>query len=97
MPRPSSMVESCVPAAAVARIARPLAIIPVNFEGNMRSAAPETMRACDHQAVQSVLILQSKAKAAMKNAADLFDVLATDEGSEANLRSCADLGHMAGK
>ena len=54
---------------------------------------PETMRACDHQAIQSVLILQSKAKAAMKNAADLFDVLATEEGSDANLRSCADLGH----
>ncbi|WP_158810297.1 ABC transporter substrate-binding protein [Beijerinckia sp. L45] len=58
---------------------------------------PETMRACDHQAVQSVLILQSKAKAAMKNATDLFDVLAMDDGSEANLRSCADLGHVAGK
>jgi branched-chain amino acid transport system substrate-binding protein len=55
----------------------------------------EVMRACDHQAVQSVLILESKAKAAMKNAADFFDIVAIDEGSEANLRSCADLGHMA--
>ena len=54
---------------------------------------PETMRVCDHQAIQSVLILQSKAKAAMKSATDLFDVLAIEDGSEANLRSCADLGH----
>ncbi len=56
---------------------------------------PETMRACDHQAIQSVLILQSKAKAAMKNATDFFDVVAIDAGNEANLRSCADLGHTA--
>ncbi len=54
---------------------------------------PETMRACDHQAIQSVLILESKAKSAMTSPADLFTVLATEEGKDANLRSCADLGH----
>jgi branched-chain amino acid transport system substrate-binding protein len=56
---------------------------------------PETMRACDHQAVQSVLILDSKAKAAMKTPSDFFDIVAVDDGSEKNLRSCADLGHTA--
>ena len=53
------------------------------------------MRACDHQAIQSVLILQSKAKSNMKNDADLFDIVAIDAGAEANLRSCADLGHKS--
>ena len=56
---------------------------------------PEIMRACDHQAIQSVLILESKAKSRMKNDLDLFDILASDPGSEANLRSCADLGHRS--
>ncbi len=56
---------------------------------------PEIMRACDHQAIQSVLILQSKAKSNMKNDADLFDIVAIDAGAEANLRSCADLGHKS--
>ncbi len=57
----------------------------------------ETMRACDHQAVQSILILQSKAQAAMKGATDFFDILAVDPGAEADLRSCADLGHAAAR
>jgi len=56
---------------------------------------PEMMRACDHQAVQSVLILESKAKAAMKTPTDFFDIVAVDEGNEKNLRSCTDLGHTA--
>jgi len=56
---------------------------------------PETMRACDHQAAQSILILQSKARAAMKGPTDLFDILAVSPGTEAGLRSCADLGHTA--
>ncbi len=58
---------------------------------------PETMRACDHQAVQSILTLRSKARGAMKGPADVFDILAVDPGNEADLRSCVDLGHAAGK
>ena len=57
----------------------------------------ETMRACDHQAVQSILILQSKAQGTMKGPTDFFDILAVDPGTEADLRSCADLGHAAAR
>jgi len=55
---------------------------------------PEYYRKCDHQAVQSVFIIQSKSKD-MKNADDVFDVVATDAPNEANLRSCEELGHKA--
>ena len=58
---------------------------------------PETMRACDHQAVQSILILESKPRAALKGPTDLFDILAVDPGNENDLRSCADLGHTAAR
>lgn len=56
---------------------------------------PQHYRACDHQSVQSVLVLESKKKAEMKNDADLFKVLATEPASEANLRSCSELGFPA--
>lgn len=49
-------------------------------------------RKCDHQSVQSVLVLESKGKAAMKNDADLFKVLASEKASEDMLRSCSELG-----
>ncbi|MDX3806733.1 ABC transporter substrate-binding protein [Bosea thiooxidans] len=52
-------------------------------------------RKCDHQAVQSVLVLESKKKAEMKNEADLFKVLATEPASETILRSCSELGFPA--
>lgn len=52
-------------------------------------------RKCDHQSVQSVLVLESKKKAEMKNEADLFKVLATELASETILRSCAELGFPA--
>ena len=55
----------------------------------------EAMRACDHQAEQSILILQSKAKAAMSGPTDLFDILSVTPAAESDLRSCADLGHQA--
>ena len=54
---------------------------------------PEHFRKCDHQAVQSVLILESKKKAAMKGESDLFDIVANEPGDEANLRPCQELGH----
>lgn len=68
-------------------------------------AALETMRAdkykgeeyfrrCDHQAVQSVLVLQSKPAEAMNHAFDLFDILHMEQPDEAHLRSCAELGHV---
>src|ERR1700749_237585 len=55
---------------------------------------PQYYRKCDHQSVQSVLVIKSKSKD-MKNDADVFEVLSTEEPSEANLRSCEELGHKA--
>ncbi len=45
--------------------------------------------------MQSVLVLESKKKAEMKNEADLFKVLATEPASETILRSCSELGFPA--
>lgn len=56
---------------------------------------PQQYRKCDHQSVQSVLVLESKKKAEMKNEADLFKVLATEPASETILRSCSELGFPA--
>lgn len=56
---------------------------------------PQHYRKCDHQSVQSVLVLKSKKKAEMKNEADLFKVLATEPASETILRSCSELGFPA--
>lgn len=55
---------------------------------------PEYYRACDHQAVQSVFILQSKSKD-MKSAEDVFEIVSTEAPTEATLRSCGELGHKA--
>jgi branched-chain amino acid transport system substrate-binding protein len=54
---------------------------------------PQYFRKCDHQSVQSVFIIKSKAEGANKS--DVFDVIATDEPNEANLRTCEELGHKA--
>ena len=51
---------------------------------------PEFYRKCDHQAVQSVFIIQSKNAPA--GDPDVFDILATDAPNEANLLSCQALG-----
>ncbi|CEJ15837.1 hypothetical protein BN1110_06185 [bacterium YEK0313] len=56
---------------------------------------PQSYRACDHQSVQSVLVLESKKKADMQGDTDLFTVLAEEPGSETALRSCAELGFPA--
>ena len=53
---------------------------------------PQYYRKCDHQSVQSVLVIKSKSTN-MKNDADVFEVISTDEPNEANLRTCAELGH----
>ena len=53
---------------------------------------PQYFRKCDHQSVQSVLVLKSKAKADMKSEQDLFDIVENVPGSEQMLRSCGELG-----
>jgi len=53
---------------------------------------PQYYRKCDHQSVQSVLVLESKKKAEMKSDLDFFKILATEPASESVLRSCAELG-----
>lgn len=53
---------------------------------------PQSYRKCDHQSVQSVLILESRKKSDMKSENDLFRILAIEPGSESMLRSCSELG-----
>jgi len=53
---------------------------------------PQYYRACDHQSVQSVLIIGSKDKPGAGDA-DLFEILAQDGPDEAMLRGCTALGH----
>jgi branched-chain amino acid transport system substrate-binding protein len=55
---------------------------------------PEYYRKCDHQAVQSVFIIESKSKPE-KGPDDVFNILAIEEPNEANLRTCDELGHKA--
>lgn len=49
-------------------------------------------RKCDHQSVQSVVIVESKSKN-MKDKYDVFNVLAIEPANEKNLRTCDELGH----
>jgi branched-chain amino acid transport system substrate-binding protein len=56
---------------------------------------PVYFRACDHQAVQSVLIVESREKAEAANDQDIFKILSTENFDEKMLRSCTDLGHKA--
>ncbi len=49
-------------------------------------------RKCDHQSVQSVVIVESKSKN-MKDKYDVFNVLSIENAEEKNLRSCDELGH----
>jgi branched-chain amino acid transport system substrate-binding protein len=55
---------------------------------------PQYYRGCDHQSVQSVIIIESKSKDNI-NASDVFNVLAIDPADETMLRSCAELGQKA--
>ena len=52
----------------------------------------QSYRKCDHQSVQSVVIVESKSKA-MKDKYDVFKVLAIEDANEKNLRSCDEMGH----
>jgi branched-chain amino acid transport system substrate-binding protein len=49
-------------------------------------------RKCDHQSVQSVIIVESKSKN-MKDKNDVFNVLSVEKPNEQLLRSCDELGH----
>lgn len=49
-------------------------------------------RKCDHQSVQSVVIIESKSKN-MKDKYDVFNVLAIENADEKNLRTCDEMGH----
>ena len=51
-------------------------------------------RKCDHQSVQSVIIVESKSKG-MKDKNDVFSVVGIENPNEANLRTCSELGHKA--
>ena len=53
---------------------------------------PQFYRKCDHQSVQSVVIVESKSKN-MKDKNDVFNVLAIEAADEKNLRSCEEMGH----
>ena len=53
---------------------------------------PQYYRKCDHQSVQSVLVIKSKSTD-MKNESDVFEVISTEEPSEKSLRTCDALGH----
>lgn len=49
-------------------------------------------RKCDHQSVQSVVLVESKSKN-MKDKYDVFNVLSIEAADEKNLRTCDELGH----
>jgi len=49
-------------------------------------------RKCDHQSVQSVVIVESKSKN-MKDKYDVFNVLSIEAAEEKNLRTCDEMGH----
>ena len=55
---------------------------------------PQYYRKCDHQSVQSVLVIQSKSKD-LRNDSDVFEIISTEEPNEASLRSCEELGHKS--
>jgi branched-chain amino acid transport system substrate-binding protein len=52
----------------------------------------QSYRKCDHQSVQSVVIVESKSKG-MKDKYDVFSVVSIEAPDEKNLRSCEELGH----
>jgi branched-chain amino acid transport system substrate-binding protein len=54
----------------------------------------QSYRKCDHQSVQSVIIVESKSKG-MKDKNDVFSVASIEAANESNLRSCSELGHKA--
>lgn len=53
---------------------------------------PQEFRACDHQSVQSVLIIESKSGGSSPY--DVFNVIGTEAANADNLVSCKDQGHV---
>jgi len=53
---------------------------------------PEVYRPCDHQAIQSVLIVDSRFTD-KPNDMDVLNIVQVDPADEANLETCANLGH----
>ncbi len=49
-------------------------------------------RKCDHQSIQSVVIVESKSKN-MKDKYDVFNIVHIEAPDEKNLRSCEEMGH----
>jgi len=56
---------------------------------------PQYYRKCDHQSVQSMIMLQSKPANQVKDKNDVFDILNVDNANEKVLRTCQELGHKA--
>jgi branched-chain amino acid transport system substrate-binding protein len=54
---------------------------------------PQYYRRCDHQSVQSVLVIESKRSG--KDANDVFNIVHIDQPNEKILRTCEELGHQA--
>lgn len=54
---------------------------------------PQYYRKCDHQSVQSMILLQSKPGNQVRDKNDVFDIISIETGSEKVLRTCQDLGH----
>ena len=52
-------------------------------------------RKCDHQAVQPVFVIESKADGKSKSKWDIFDIVHTEAADEKVLRTCQELGHKA--
>jgi branched-chain amino acid transport system substrate-binding protein len=53
---------------------------------------PQYYRACDHQSVQSIIIVESKSKG-MKDKNDVFNILSIEQPDEKSLRTCQEMGH----
>lgn len=56
---------------------------------------PQHFRRCDHQAVQSFYVIESKAPRDMKGDHDVYKIIAEEKFEESRLRSCEELGHKA--
>ena len=54
---------------------------------------PQYYRKCDHQSVQSMILLQSKSGNQVRDKNDVFDIISIDNASEKVLRTCGELGH----
>lgn len=54
---------------------------------------PQYYRECDHQSVQSMILLQSKPASQVRDKNDVFDIIGIENPTEKVLRACGELGH----